>query len=324
MTGDRLPRNASVAGFGIRGLPTAQAVDTLESRYAPTAAAPIAVRGAGAEHQLVPDGSGLGVVDYPATVGRAGAGRSLSPAHIWRVLTGGGPIDPVPAIDAGHPSTAVDELAARFERPAKDAVVAYAGTETRRTEGKIVVVPAQDGLTLSRDSFAQAVLPTVPRRDQRTVQASLSEFKPGLTTEEADRTRPTEVHGEFTTQSRTWSTATPTSASPLRGSTATPLLRARSSRWTWPRPASPAVRSRSRCGSTLPPTGSSAPRTRASPTTRLPGARATRCGRCGGHPTRPTDQDRFRRRARSRPIPRAVRHANRPARPRRRRLARPR
>ncbi|MDO5682096.1 MAG: hypothetical protein Q4G46_04625, partial [Propionibacteriaceae bacterium] len=120
VAGDKLPRNASVDGIALGGLDIGQAEAKLNDEYLPRIAAPMTVTVEEAKHEVLPAESGL-TVDVPATVRAGGAGKSLDPVHIWRVLTGGGPIDPVVVVDRDKVAAAVAGIAEKTDRVAVDA-----------------------------------------------------------------------------------------------------------------------------------------------------------------------------------------------------------
>lgn len=149
MAGDKLPKDAQIAGIAVGGLGTDAAVQKLQTELGPRAGAPIAVTAGDEKAEIDPAAAGLGV-DYAASVELAGGGRSLDPRHIWRVLTGGGEIDPVVVTDQTKLDAAVAALAADVNREPKDAKLAFAGSEVVQTKGK-------DGVALDTARAASAI-----------------------------------------------------------------------------------------------------------------------------------------------------------------------
>ena len=98
MAGDKLPKDAEIAGIAVGGLSTEAAVEKLQAELGERAAAPIAVTAGDEKAEVSPSDAGLSV-DYAASVELAGGGRSLDPRHIWRVLTGGSQTDAVVVTD---------------------------------------------------------------------------------------------------------------------------------------------------------------------------------------------------------------------------------
>ncbi len=149
IAGDRLPRDARVAGVAVGGLDPGAAVERLRQELGDRAARPIAVTVGGTKSQVDPAAAGLGV-DYEQSVARAGGGRSLDPRAIWQVLTGGSDTDPVLTQDAARLDRAVTALAAEVDRPARDAGLRYEGT-TVQTRAAV------DGIALSRTDAPAAL-----------------------------------------------------------------------------------------------------------------------------------------------------------------------
>ena len=149
MAGDKLPKDAEIAGIAVGGLSTEAAVQKLETELGPRASAPIAVTAGDEKAEVVPADAGLGV-DYAASVELAGGGRSLDPRHIWRVLTGGAQTDPVITTDQAELDAAVAELAKTVDRAPKDAKLSFDGGKVVQTEGK-------DGVALDADQASSAI-----------------------------------------------------------------------------------------------------------------------------------------------------------------------
>jgi len=184
MAGDRLPRNASIAGVALGGLTEAEAVQRLRAELGPVAERPIPVvlgREAPVEDEVDPVAAGL-TVDYAASVANAGAGRSFDPRRIWLVLTGGAAIDPVIAVDEPKLEAAVAELAEKHDGEPKNAELSYDGTE-------VEVEPGRTGLAVQEPSagaLAQAF--TEARgRVETPVSLDVTEAVPEITTEEAEQ-----------------------------------------------------------------------------------------------------------------------------------------
>lgn len=89
--------------------------------------------------------------------------------------------------DAAKP--AMDELDLKR---AKDATYEF-------KNGNIAVVPAVDGAEVSKESFNDIIVPATTS-DDRKVTVELSEEKAKFSTEEAEKRKPREVIGEFTTE----------------------------------------------------------------------------------------------------------------------------
>ena len=143
MAGDKLPKDAEIAGVAVGGLSTEAAVEKLQAQLGEQAAAPIAVTAGDEKAEVSPSDAGLSV-DYAASVELAGGGRSLDPRHIWRVLTGGSQTDAVVVTDQAELDAAVAELAKNVDREPKDAKLSFDGDQVVQTKGK-------DGVALDAD-----------------------------------------------------------------------------------------------------------------------------------------------------------------------------
>jgi vancomycin resistance protein YoaR len=149
MAGDKLPKDAEIAGIAVGGLSTEAAVETLQAELGERAAAPIAVTAGDEKAEVSPSDAGLSV-DYPASVELAGGGRSLDPRHIWRVLTGGSQTDAVVVTDRAALTTAVADLAKGADREPKDARLSFDGARVVQTRGK-------DGVVLDAEQASSAI-----------------------------------------------------------------------------------------------------------------------------------------------------------------------
>lgn len=176
VSGDQVPRKASVAGVAIGGLSRADAVTRLTEQLGPKKTAAITLTAGDKSAGIDPVAAGLSL-DIPASVAATGVGRSWSPVHIWRVLAGGGDIDPVVAVDADALAKAVETAAATLDVPAVDASVGYQGTTPVRT-------PATNGITVDQKATADAV--TAAFGTGSTVAAPSKVTEPAVSTAQAD------------------------------------------------------------------------------------------------------------------------------------------
>ncbi|RCK68615.1 hypothetical protein DT076_15430 [Desertihabitans brevis] len=177
LAGDRVPRNATVAGVAIGGMARAEAVSTLQRELADEAGAPLTVSADGATREIVPAEAGL-ALDAEASVEAAGAGRSWNPLHIWQVLTGGGAQRPLATVDEEALAQAVDAYAEAVEGEPKNATLGYDGTAVEVGEGS-------SGITIDREATATALSQTYLRGT--TVAAAATVTPPEVTTEEAEQ-----------------------------------------------------------------------------------------------------------------------------------------
>lgn len=175
LAGDRAPRNASVGGVPIGGMPREEAVATLEQQLAPRADAPLTLSAGDTTQQLVPQEVGLSL-DAAASVEAAGAGRSWDPVHIWQVLTGGSEREPVTRVDEARVAEAVAAFAEDADGEPEDATLAYEGTE-------VVVGESSTGVSVDQQATVEQLVEAYPR--STTVEATAEVTQPDITTEEA-------------------------------------------------------------------------------------------------------------------------------------------
>lgn len=178
MAGDKLPTNAQVAGVAVGGLSRSSAVQKLTADLGPRAAAPITVTAGGKTAQVAPHDAGL-QVDFVKSVAAAGGGRSLNPAHILQVLTGGSSTEAVVGVDEAKLSGAVRELATQVDRPPADATIAYDGARIEQTAAK-------NGLTVQQKSAATALRATFLQPRTAALDLPVETVEPAVTSVEAD------------------------------------------------------------------------------------------------------------------------------------------
>jgi vancomycin resistance protein YoaR len=175
MAGDRLPKNAVIAGVAVGGLDTAAAEQRLTEALGPRASAPVQLLVPGKNLTLDPRKAGLGV-DVQASVAQAGAGRSLDPRHMWQVLTGGSAVDAVTTVDQARLQDALSGLAAKFDKPARDATIRYRGTD-------VVETPAVPGTRLDREATARRITAEF-LNVEGPIEAAVAVSEPQVTTAE--------------------------------------------------------------------------------------------------------------------------------------------
>ncbi|WP_284548330.1 VanW family protein [Aestuariimicrobium sp. T2.26MG-19.2B] len=173
MAGDNTPKNASVQGIPIGGMPAQEAEQKLQKQIAPKAEAAIILKGPDKQASIKPAAAGLSV-DYAATVRAAGAGRSWSPLHIVNVLRGGGSLDLVTTSDPAKLKAAVTAVAPQFAVEPRDASLAVVG-------GKAKITEAVQGQSLDVDKATAEVRQAWLERT--SVDAPLTTSDPQITTE---------------------------------------------------------------------------------------------------------------------------------------------
>lgn len=176
LTGDTVPRKATVAGVAIGGLSRAEATSRLTEQLGPRTTAAVTLTAGEKSTSIDPVTAGLGI-DIPASVTATGVGRSWSPVHILRVLTGGGDVAPVVVVDQTALDKCVADAAANLDVAAEDATVAYQGTTPVRT-------PATSGIAIDQTATADAV--TTAFGVQSTVAAPHKVSDPAVSTAQAD------------------------------------------------------------------------------------------------------------------------------------------
>lgn len=175
MAGDRTPRDARVAGIAIGGMTSAEAEEVLERELGPRANAEVTLQVDGKSHKAKPADMGLGV-DYAATVAQAGAGRNADPRHIWKVLAGGGDLDPVTTVDEDKLNAFVADLADKTARKPVDAKVAI-------KKGKVAYTKAAPARALDTETTTQLIRDSYLVRTSVTLPVAFTE--PEITDAEA-------------------------------------------------------------------------------------------------------------------------------------------
>jgi vancomycin resistance protein YoaR len=178
IAGDRLPKNAQISGVAVGGLERSEAIDKLTAELGARAAEPMNLTVSGDETELEPADAGL-AVDYVRSVDAAGAGTSLNPLRIVRVLTGGSAIDAEIVVNQIQLEAAVDELAKSFNHPPADAAVKYQGTKIKQKH-------AREGITLQQDATA-AMIKGGFLKTTGPLELPARIAQPEITDEEADQ-----------------------------------------------------------------------------------------------------------------------------------------
>jgi vancomycin resistance protein YoaR len=176
-TGDRVPRDVTVAGVEIGGMTREDAIAELAAKLDPKATDPIQLSVNGDQDALDPAVAGLSV-DYQATVESAGIGKSFDPRRMWQVLTGGRPVEPVITTDRATLKTAVAELSEEYDSKPRSAKVKLDGTE-------IISKKMKTGLRIDRSGTEQ-VLPTGLLADQ-PVTVPVQKLRPEITDGETEK-----------------------------------------------------------------------------------------------------------------------------------------
>jgi vancomycin resistance protein YoaR len=176
LVGDNLPKAATISGVAVGGLDPEEAVGRLTAELGGRATQPIAVTAGEKAAEVDPVAAGL-TIDYQASVAAAGGGRSLNPAHLVTVLTGGGRTEAVVEVDQVLLSAAIKDLAGRIDQKPVGATLAYAGTRVKRTT-------AETGLVL-RTAAAETAVRNAFLTDDGPVPLPADRAEPGITDDEA-------------------------------------------------------------------------------------------------------------------------------------------
>jgi vancomycin resistance protein YoaR len=172
VAGDKVPRGTSVEGVEIGGLTPDDAEQALSEGLADRVDrdVPISVEGRTAE--LSPSAAGL-AVDYAATVGESGGGRSWSPARLWSYYTGGGDQDPVVTVDDDAFDDALDGVADQVGTAATDGDVTF-------RQGEITVVDPAPGTGFDPEAAREGVLASYLSQDDEVVELDPQVVQPDI------------------------------------------------------------------------------------------------------------------------------------------------
>jgi vancomycin resistance protein YoaR len=154
LTGDKTPGDTTVLGIPLGGLSEADAKAKLQAGIKDRLNLPIKVKAGDSTYQVKPADAGLSL-DVDATIEAAGAGRSLNPARMWQVMTGGDAVAPVITRDEDKLNAAIDKLAKQVNRPATEGTITF-------VDAKAVQHESADGLQLDNGKAADTVVSGYP------------------------------------------------------------------------------------------------------------------------------------------------------------------
>jgi vancomycin resistance protein YoaR len=154
LTGDKTPGDTTVLGIPLGGLSEADAKAKLQAGIKDRLNLPIKVKAGDSTYQVKPADAGLSL-DVDATIEAAGAGRSLNPARMWQVMTGGDAVAPVIKRDQDKLNAAIDKLAKQVNRPATEGTITF-------VDAKAVQHESADGLQLDNGKAADTVVSGYP------------------------------------------------------------------------------------------------------------------------------------------------------------------
>jgi vancomycin resistance protein YoaR len=177
-TSDRIPRGTTVDGVHLGGLTPSAAERRLDGHLRNRAVEPIVVTAAGERATIRPGSAGL-AVDVPATVERAGAGRSWDPRRMWDYVSGGDDVEPVVTVDRAALRSRLDRFAKRVDEPASEGRVTFA-------DGRAEAVYPERGSVLDRPGAVDAVQRAYLRAEG-PVELPLTLDEPTVTKEAVSR-----------------------------------------------------------------------------------------------------------------------------------------
>jgi vancomycin resistance protein YoaR len=159
LSSDHIPRGTTVEGIAVGGMSSSEAERRLGADLVRRADRPVVITANGERAVLRPQRIDL-QVDVPATVERAGAGRSWDPRRIWDYFVQGGEVDAVASADQDALQEAVDRFAARADVPAVDGRVDFErGAAVPRYPDTGSVIQRARAATVVGDAFLSENLP---------------------------------------------------------------------------------------------------------------------------------------------------------------------
>ncbi len=177
LAGDKVPRNATVAGVEIGGKTPADAEVALQEGLADRVSQPLLVAVNGDSREISPEDLGLSV-DYEASVAEAGGERTWDPQRLWDHYTGGEDLDPVVVLDESRLAAVLDGLDEEFGEQAKDGKISF-------KTGRAVVTDPVLGAQIERDGVADRILEAwLAEDEQASVAVDLAAVAPDI--DEAD------------------------------------------------------------------------------------------------------------------------------------------
>lgn len=178
LTGDKVPGETTVLGVPLGGLSEEDAKAKLQAGIKDRLTLPIKLKAGESTYEVKPADAGLSL-DVDATVAEAGAGRSLNPARMWQVMTGGEAVAPVVTKDEAKLKAAVDRLVKQVNRPATEGTITF-------EDAKAVKHKSADGLQLDSGKATDSVVSGFPS-DGNPIALPVTVTKPQAGTEAIDK-----------------------------------------------------------------------------------------------------------------------------------------
>jgi vancomycin resistance protein YoaR len=157
-TGNKIPGDATVLGIPLGGLTEEEAKQKLADGLKDRTGRVLVFSAGERKFAMKPSSAGLSV-DIDATVSAAGAGRSLNPARMLRVLTGGEPVEPVIKADEDKLKVAIERLVKQVNRAPTEGSITFGVNEGK---AEAVAHKPAEGVTLDPEQAEEAVLDAYP------------------------------------------------------------------------------------------------------------------------------------------------------------------
>ena len=176
IAGDKIAEGTKVAGVNIGGMTAAEATPLLDQKFAPAHSQPINVTADGKTTEVNPAEAGLRF-DAEATIEKVAAGRSWSPAKLWRHFTGGDALEPVIEVDDKLVATVATKVNKGAGTPFKDGDVVI-------KKGKVKTTQPVAGEGVSDAALETALSEQLLVEGDRKADVRLEELTPDV--DEAD------------------------------------------------------------------------------------------------------------------------------------------
>lgn len=178
LTGDKVPEDTTVLGVSLGGLSEDEAKTTLQAGVKDRLNLPVKLAAGGKTYQVKPGDAGLSL-DVDATVEAAGAGRSLNPARIWQVMTGGDVVEPVVRSDKSKLTAVTDRLARRVDRAPTEGTITFTGTRPVQHKPSV-------GLTVDKTKAADTIAAGYPS-DGKPIDLPVTTTQPKVGSEAIEK-----------------------------------------------------------------------------------------------------------------------------------------
>ncbi|MEJ7629737.1 MAG: peptidoglycan binding domain-containing protein [Nocardioidaceae bacterium] len=180
--GDKVPARTTIAGVPVGSMSRHQASAELARAMSDRLTEPMRFTVAGSSVRLTPEAAGLSL-DVEATLDEAMGGTDWNPAHMLKVVEGGGEVDPVFRADATALARALAPLAAQVRQDPVDSTVTIRaarpvvreGHPGRRLDVSAAADAAARALSAGQSFVALRLLPVPPTVDVAAASAFVEE-----------------------------------------------------------------------------------------------------------------------------------------------------